>query len=191
MVPGVLVDRSATPAEVGDGTTYSPAYRPAFPEFDGNRSYASLCIESGPAVTLWSAGRTENDPAAETSIKLYPDQCAVIGRQQGGENEYLDPQFSPTRLVPGTGQSVLTNHGHGYDTAVSRGHFTLRGAGRGIILINGVPRRGGGIRPPVNGTIMIWPTHRRMGPGEEVWIEPGNMARIQLPNLTIISIKAD
>lgn len=167
----------------------SSTFRPPCPEFDGRLSVASLCVESGPGMTLWCAGAETLGEA--TSLQLQPGQCAVIGRQEGGENEYLDPRFIPTQMVPDTGQRVVSNTSSGPDRYVSRGHFTLRGAGHGIVLVNGVPRRGGGIRPPKNGTIMVWPTHRSMGPGEELLIETGDLARIRLPNGTVISIVAE
>lgn len=51
-----------------------------------------------------------------------------------------------------------------------------------MVLVNGVPRRGGGIRPPLNGTVMLSPDYRWMRAGEEFVIEPGTLARIRLPN---------
>lgn len=179
------------PARDNGHTASARTFRPICPEHDGCCSSASVAIESGGGVTLWGTGSTVGEPAAETKIELQPDQCAVIGRQEGGENEYLDPRFSPTQMVPNTGQKVVAHAQSGPDLYVSRGHFTLRGAGHGIVLVNGVPRRGGGIRPPLNWTIMLSPDHRYMGPGEEVLIKPGNMVRIQLPNSTVVAIKAN
>lgn len=159
---------------------------------DAGISHGSIAVEGGPSVTLWSlAGRTEEDPLATMRFQLQPEECAVIGRAEGGDVPYLDPRFTSTQIVPSTGQSVLTQGGKGTDTSVSRGHFTLRGVGYGIVLINGVPRRGGGIRTPINGTVMLAPQHRWMTPEEEFWIKPGNDVRIQLPNSTVIAIRAE
>lgn len=155
-------------------------------------SHASICVESGAGMTLWCAAETTfGQPSSAAKLQLAPEQCAVIGRQEGGKVPYLDPRFAPTQMMPRTGQCVLTRLGHGRDNAVSRGHFTLRGAACGIILINGVPRRGGGIRPPLNGTVMLSPAHRWLAPGEELHIDPGCVVRIQLPNRTVVAIGAE
>lgn len=162
---------------------------PRIPEFNGAVSRVGISIEGGCTTLCVAGARTWED--SEAMLQLQPDECAVVGRQEGGETEYLDPRFTPTQLVPNTGQSVLSQGGHGYDKSVSRGHFTLRGSGHGIVLLNGVPRRGGGVRPPLNGTIMLSPAYRYMGPGEEYLIEPGATVRIRLPNGAIVSLKAD
>ncbi len=112
----------------------------------------------------------------------------MIGRQEGGQIEYLDPRFRPTQIVPDSRQRVLKQHDS--DDYVSRGHFMLRACSLGLMLVNGVPRRGGGIRPPLNGTRILFPHRRLMDPGEQLVIEPGVMVRIQLPNDTVISICA-
>ena len=62
----------------------------------------------------------------------------------------------------------------------------LRGSAQGILFVNGVPRRGGGIRPPRNGTKMLAPANRPMDPGEEYMIEKGTAIKIRLPNGTEI-----
>jgi hypothetical protein len=161
-------------------------------EHSTGASFASLHVESGPNMTLWSHG-DGNLPrsAAEISFELQPHQPVVIGRQEGGEVPYLDPQFRPTQMVSRTGQCVLKHDGHGRDCYVSRGHFILRASAHGILLVNGVPRRGGGIRPPRNWTRMLAPVYRYMGPGEEFLIEAGIVIKIELPNGTVLSIQAD
>src|SRR5262245_15088110 len=93
-------------------------------EFDSAVSSGSLCVESGPAVAFSSAcGTTIGEPAAETKLQLKPNEAMVIGRQEGGELEYLDPRFAPTQIVPNTGQKVVKSYRDGPDIYVSRGHF--------------------------------------------------------------------
>jgi hypothetical protein len=73
---------------------------------------------------------------------------------------------------------------------VSRGHFMLRGSARGILFVNGVPRRGGGIRPPVNGTHLVQPVQRSFAEGDEYLVERGQGIKIRLPNFTEVTITA-
>ena len=68
--------------------------------------------------------------------------------------------------------------------------FSQQGASQGILLVNGVPRCGGGIRPPINGTVMLEPDHRSMQEGEDFMIETGKSAKIRLPNGTVILLSA-
>jgi hypothetical protein len=123
-------------------------------------------------------------------MQLAPDRPVIVGRQEGRRIEYLDPSYRPTQLVPDTGQSVLLCGGGGDDVYVSRGHFMLRGVAGGVVLTNGVPRAGGGIRPPVNGTWLVGPVGRKLEPGEEVLIERGSVLVIRLPNKCVIQIVA-
>jgi hypothetical protein len=58
------------------------------------------------------------------------------------------------------------------------------------LLVNGVPRRGGGTRPPLNGTLLLGPIHRWLEPGEEYVIEAGESATIRLPNGAVLEIRA-
>jgi hypothetical protein len=67
----------------------------------------------------------------------------------------------------------------------------LRVSVAGILFVNGVPRPGGGIRPPLNGTRMLEPDYRPMGQGEEYLIEKGTAIKICLPNGTIILLGAE
>src|SRR5205807_2293126 len=131
----------------------------------------TILVESGATITLWSGATTAAETAAQTTLQIERNHHVVIGRQEGGEIEYLDPRCRPTRMVPVTGQPVLKQHES--DLWVSRGHFMLRAASRGLLLVNGVPRRGGGLRPPLNGTRMLSPHHRDMEPREEFLIESG------------------
>jgi hypothetical protein len=151
-----------------------------------------VSIVEGPTVNLWSIatameGRTEG----ELKLQLQPGQSVVIGRQEGGEIEYLDPRYQPTRMVPNSTRPVVTSLRNGTDVCVSRGHFMLKGSLHGILLLNGVPRRGGGIRPPKNGTVMLEPDYRAMEEGEEFMIARGEAAKIRLPNGTVILLRAE
>jgi hypothetical protein len=66
----------------------------------------------------------------------------------------------------------------------------LRGVSRGILFVNGVPRLGGGIRPPRNGTHLLAPEGRGLSPGEEYLIQSGTAMVVRLPNGTEIRIDA-
>jgi len=155
-------------------------------------SSLSLSIVQGPTLNLWSiATVTQGKEKEELRVQLRPDQTVVIGRQEGGRIEYLDPRYQPTQLLPNSSRRVVTTLGTGSDKSVSRGHFLLRGTPHGILLVNGVPRQGGGIRPPMNGTEMLEPDCRWMGGGEEFMIERGAAAKIQLPNGTVILLQAE
>jgi hypothetical protein len=160
-------------------------------EPDAPPSSATLSVLSGPPITLWGTD-PDTDPGARTAadLDLGPDRPVIVGRQEGRRIEYLDPAYCPTRVVPDTGQSVLLAGGKGDDVYVSRGHFMLRGVAAGVVLTNGVPRRGGGIRPPVNGTWLVAPVARRLEPGEEVLVERGTAVVIRLPNHCVIQIIA-
>src|SRR5262245_48466054 len=150
-------------------------------------SSGSVAILGGGGLTAWA---TEGCVDTAGELQLTPDRPVIIGRQEGGEIEYLDPAYRPTQVVPETGQSVVTEPGHGADTYVSRGHFMLRGSAGGILLVNGVPRRGGGIRPPLNGTWLVGPVRRSMEPGEEYLIEHGASIVLWLPNKCMVRISA-
>jgi hypothetical protein len=152
----------------------------------------SVSIVEGPTLNLWSiATATEGKTDNELKLQLQPDQSVVVGRQEGGEIEYLDPRYQPTRMLPNPSRPVVTSFYHGTDRCVSRGHFMLRGSARGILLLNAVPRRGGGIRPPKNGTVLLEPVYRSMQQGEEYMIERGAVAKICLPNGTVILLGAE
>jgi hypothetical protein len=157
-------------------------------ELSGETSSSNLIIESGGGMTLWSTPGTASKAESTVRLQLQPGQWVIIGRQEGGQIEYLDPRFVPTQVVPQSGQRVLAQGGSGSDLYVSRGHFMLSGARGGTVFMNGVPRRGGGVRPPRNWTMLLHPEHRLLTPGEELWIGPGTMIRIFLPNETILSI---
>jgi hypothetical protein len=67
----------------------------------------------------------------------------------------------------------------------------IKASPAGVVLVNGVPRRGGGIRPPKNGTWLVAPVQRRMEEGEEVLVLRGTSVQIWLPNASVILISAD
>jgi len=164
----------------------------ASPADDAGLSHASLSFDGGGGLTLWSDPATapEKETAPETQLLLHPDRPVVIGRQQGGEVPYLDPSYVSTPILPDSGRSVLTRAGDGKDICVSRGHFLLRASAEGIVLLNGVPRRGGGVRPPINGTWLLAPECRWMEQGEEYLIRKGSSVCIRLPNGTRVLINA-
>ncbi len=134
-------------------------------------------------VTLWHSSEIEVDSSAHCKLQLSPDRPAIIGRPCGGAAvPYLDPTYRATRLVPGTGQDIMQSDGHGGDRCVSRAHFMLRAGGRGVLLVNGVPQLGGGLRAPLCGTRLMAPEQRPMSAGEEFLVESGATAVIGLPN---------
>jgi len=161
----------------------------AIPDEVFEDSHCTLSILGGPSVTLWSCA-SGMAAAPEHRLQLKPDQPAIIGRANGCFVPYLDPAYQATPIVPGTGQTVLLNHGHGEDRSVSRGHFMLRAAVGGVLLVNGVPFVDGGIRPPFNGTYMCSPERRSMEPGEEYLIAWGKTVSISLPNRAQLEIRA-
>jgi hypothetical protein len=142
------------------------------------------------SVTLWSDGCRMEDTLSETRVQIAPSRPVVIGRAEGREVPYLDPAYLPTRLVPGTGQTVMLTGGQGADIHVSRGHFMLRAHPDGVLFVNGVPRRGGGIRPPLCGTWLLSPARRKLEPGEEYLIAWSATAVVWLPNGSQIQIEA-
>ena len=153
----------------------------------------SVSIVEGPPLSLWSLPTMimDGETKAQLSLQLQPDQAVVIGRQEGGQIEYLDPRYQPTQMLPNSIRRVVTSLDRGRDACVSRGHFMLKRSLHGIVLVNGVPRRGGGIRPPLNGTEMLEPDCRSLGEGEEYVIESGASVKIRLPNETVILLRAE
>jgi len=159
--------------------------------WEGN-SFLSMSIVDGPTVKFWStATGTTRETEGELKLQLQPEQSVVIGRQEGGQIEYLDPSYQPTQLLPNSSRRVVTSLNTEINGCVSRGHFMLKGSVRGIVLLNGVPRRGGGMRPPLNGTVMLEPECRSLDEGEEYTIERGATAKIRLPNGTVLLFRAE
>jgi hypothetical protein len=167
---------------------------------DGGSS-CHVALLDGPSVTFWACPGTAvhaltvvhevPDSVAELALCLAPERLLVVGRSTGRSPvPYLDPAYSPTPILPDSGQSVLRGHDE-TDNWVSRAHFTLRGApGGGIVFTNGVPRVGGGLRPPLNGTKLLSPTVRWLDPGEEVLIGFGEAVAVRLPNRCVLQLRA-
>lgn len=158
---------------------------------DAGPSLGGISVQSGSPVTTWSTVPLTTTSPTEYDLRLSPESPVIVGRSNGWPPEYLDPVYRPTTIVPGTGQAVLHSGGYGTDHCVSRAHFMLLGVSGGIIFVNGVPRRGGGIRPPRNGTRLIAPEGRALSPGEKYPIEPGTAMVVRLPNGTELRIDAN
>ncbi len=159
-------------------------------DWDDGSSAGGISVLSGSPLTTWSSVALTARSQTEYAVRLMPDSPVVVGRCHGFLPPYLDPAYRPTTIVPGTGQAVLHSGGIGTDIRVSRAHFMLLGVSRGILFVNGVPRRGGGIRPPRNGTQLIAPEGRGLSPGEEYLIKSGTAMVVQLPNRTELRIDA-
>ncbi len=157
---------------------------------DDASSSGGISVLSGSHLTAWSSLGLTACSQTEYAIRLMPESPVVVGRFHDIVPPYLDPAYRPTTIVPGTGQAVLHSGGGGTDICVSRAHFTLLGVSRGILFVNGVPRRGGGIRPPLNGTRLVAPAGRVLSPGEEYLIESGTAMVVRLPNRTELRIDA-
>jgi hypothetical protein len=157
---------------------------------DDGSSLGGISVLSGSPLTAWSSFPLTARSQTEYDLQLAPDSPVIVGRGNGWSPEYLDPAYLPTSIVPGTGQSVLHSAGYGTDMRVSRAHFTLRGVPGGILFVNGVPRRGGGIRPPLNGTRLVVPQGRVLSPCEEYLIGSGTAMVVRLPNGTELRIDA-
>jgi hypothetical protein len=165
--------------------------RPPF-ENPVDRSSLNVSIIEGSKLNLWSIAKvTERKAEREFQVDLRPGQAVVIGRQEGGKIEYLDPRFRSTQMLPNSNRRVVTSLGRGKDRSVSRAHFMLKGSRHGILLINGVPQNGGGIRPPLNGTHMLEPVNRWLDDSEKILIEHGRTVKIRLPNDTVILLRAE
>jgi hypothetical protein len=154
-------------------------------------SSGGISVLSGSPLTTWSSLPLTACRQNEYDLRLSPDSPIIVGRSDGGSPEYLDPAYRPTRIVPGTWQAVLHSGGYGTDRFVSRAHFMLLGVSRGILFVNGVPRRGGGVRPPRNGTRLVTPEQRVFNPGEKYLIGSGTAMVVRLPNGTELRIDAN
>jgi hypothetical protein len=158
-------------------------------------------LDGPPSVTFWSCPGTSVSAltmvhtvpgsVAEVALCLAPERLMVVGRATADcPVPYLDPAYAPTPILPGGGQSVLRGDAVS-DNWVSRAHFTLRGAaGGGVVFTNGVPKLGGGLRPPLNGTRLVAPLKRWLEPGEEVFIGLGEAVAVRLPNRCVLQLKA-
>ncbi len=169
------------------GELPSVPVEPAHQDDDTSLSHVCLTMSPGSTFCGWT-GDSSLAMEGQLSLSLSPGASVIIGRQEGGQTEYLDPAYLPTRTLPGTSQKVVSNNSR--DNYVSRGHFMLRGSSQGIVFVNGVPRRGGGIRPPRNWTQMLSPSRRLFEEGEEFLIEKAASLKIHLPNGAVIEIGA-
>lgn len=149
-------------------------------------SLASISVVEGDHINLWSQIGT-NLKEDELQLQLNPNFPAVIGRADGDRPPYLDPRYAPTTLMPGGGSVMKGSRG---DNKLSRAHFQLIHHPEGILLVNGVPAAGGGIRAPINGTELLSPENRAMHPGEGYLIKSGERAKVKLPNGTVLLIQA-
>ena len=192
-------------AEAGSPRMYDPAFDPPaaankersahasqgpWGDQDDGSSHGEISVLSGSPFTTWSSLPLVARSRTEYTIRLKPDSPVVVGRWHDQVPPYLDPAYRPTRIVPGTGQPILRSGGYGKDRCVSRAHFTLLGISCGILFVNGVPRQGGGIRPPLYGTRLVAPKGRDLKPGEEYRIESGTAMVVRLPNGTELRIDA-
>lgn len=144
---------------------------------------------TGGTLSMWGPAETLPEPGSKVTLRLDPNAPLIVGRQEGGPIPYMDPNYLSTQIGP-DGQSVLTRCGQGRDRCVSRGHFMLRSSPHGVLFVNGVPKRGGGIRPPMNGTRLLAPEHRWFAAGEECLVERGQGIKICMPNGTEMTIVA-
>ncbi len=153
----------------------------------------SVTVLEGDTIQLWGPqGSSHTDQQTlRVQAKLSPHNPVIIGRQQGNAVPYLDPAYTSTPVLPMTGESILAVVPADNNKFLSRGHFMMRGSGQGIVLTNGVPQKGGGIRPPINGTHLLAPEDRELLPGEEYLIETGEGILIRLPNGTVICVVAE
>jgi hypothetical protein len=81
-------------------------------------SSVSLSTSEFCSLTLWGDDRVESLPGGKLKTEVGRDRPLVIGRQSGGELEYLDPHYRPTPLAPNSARSILT--GNEKDNWVSR-----------------------------------------------------------------------
>jgi hypothetical protein len=183
-------DSAFDPPAVVKGRGGTPAPQDLRGDQDGGSSHGGISVLSGSPLTTWSSVALTARSDTEYAIRLVPDSPVVVGRCDGHVPPYLDPAYRPTTIVPGTRQAVLHSGGYGTDICVSRAHFMLLGVARGILFVNGVPRRGGGIRPPLNGTRLVAPEVRVLTPGEEYLIGSGTAMVVRLPNRTELRIDA-
>jgi hypothetical protein len=186
-----LYDSAFDPPAVVKKKSRTHASQDPWSDQDVGSSPGGISVLSGSPLTTWSSLPLTARSQTEYAIRLMPDSPVVVGRYHGRVPPYLDPAYRPTNIVPGTGQAVLHSGGYGTDNCVSRAHFMLRGVSRGILFVNGVPRRGGGIRPPLHGTRLVAPEGRVLSPGEEYLIESGTAMVVRLPNGTELRIVAN
>jgi hypothetical protein len=168
---------------------------------DVSQSRCHVSLLDGNSITFWTCPQTDvavrttvdgqRRALTELAISLSPERLVVVGRSTGRSPvPYLDQAYRATTMLPDTQQSVLLGDER-TDIWVSRAHFTLRATeGRGVVFTNGVPRAGGGIRPPINGTWLVAPLPRLLNPGEDLLIAWGETVAIRLPNHCVLQLRA-
>ena len=148
-------------------------------------SYQGILSPPGPLFLLPQVARPGYD------LRLSPDSPVIVGRSNGWCPEYLDPAYQPTAIGPGTGRGGPSFRRVRQGQLRRPRAFHALGVSRGILFVNGVPRRGGGIRPPRNGTRLVAPEGRVLSPGEEYLIKSGTAMLVVLPNWTELRIDAN
>ena len=159
-------------------------------------SSARITVLEGPQLHLWSRihHRLNANKTSDSDERFYIDQETpqIIGRPlpDGERPEYLDERYLVTPLVNTLAgpQTILSGKD---DDLISGGHLMLRYHPSGLVVVNAVPRKGGGLRAPTNATWVISPEHRKLMPKEFYLIEHGRTARIWLPNGTALLISVD
>lgn len=157
---------------------------------DPGVSFCEVSAEAGNVLTLWCRRGAAERLERSFRLQLFEYQPAIIGRQSEGRPEYLDESYHSTAIVPTTGQSILYHGGDGEDAIVSRAHFMLQKYAGGVLFVNGVPRQGGGIRPPMNSTKLVQPAERFFEPAEEYFIQSSRAITIELPNQVRVKLTA-
>ncbi len=147
-----------------------------------------ISIQGGTGVCLWVPDKMLVPVKALDSavLQLPSDKPVVIGRQQEGTLDYLDPAYRPMSLTPDASSSSVLTFTADKNNSVSRGHLLLKRTAAGIVLVNGVPQPKGGIRPPTNGTFLLEPENRWMEKGEEYLLR--GAVKVQLPSGAVITI---
>lgn len=168
----------------------SPLFLPRL-EDDYYDSLCSFSVLSGEGLSIWGPGLSGQEARHELQLQISPDYPVIIGRTEREPVPYLDPSYQSTTIFPGTGDTILRSNGEGRDRTVSRAHFMLRASTRGILVVNGVPKPGGGLRSPLNGTRMMFPNSRQLEAEEELVVESGDSIMLMLPNSTTLRIVAE
>ena len=168
------------------------------------RAGMSLSVVSGndAGLSLWSLAPEAPGRHSAMRLTVDPGEPVIVGRQSGGRIPYLDESYRSTNIAPG---GTRVAQGNDLDGNVSRAHFMVESDPRGLVLVNGVPGADGHTRPPIHGTFDLTPTRtvgsdgtvvfvpnrRRMREVERLPIPSGTSIQIELPNRTVIEIKAD
>src|SRR5262249_59381789 len=109
-----------------DNPEAMPAEKPADTD---ESSSCTIVSDGGPGLTIWSVPgvRTSAETGRQVRLRLSPHAPVIIGRQDGGEIEYLDPRYVPSPIMPGSGRTILQRNGGHAAVSVSPGPFILLG----------------------------------------------------------------